>query len=70
VVASAAEPLGRGGEGASRGIAEGAQRGQKRRQEDVNLLIRFALAHAEPAFLDRLQRVRLYIDQNKQRSVF
>jgi hypothetical protein len=42
-----AEPLGEGGQGAGGGIAEGAQRREQRRQQDVDPLIRFALDHAE-----------------------
>ena len=41
------KPLGQGRQGAGGGIAEGAQRRQQRRQEDMNLLIRFALDHPE-----------------------
>jgi len=42
-----AEPLRQGRQGAGRGIAEGAQCREQRRQEDVDPLVGFALDHAE-----------------------
>jgi hypothetical protein len=42
-------PLGQGRQGASRGIAEGTQRREQHRQEDVNPLIGFAVIHVEQA---------------------
>ena len=41
------EALGEGCQGAGRGSAEGTQGRQQRRQEHVNPLIGFALAHAK-----------------------
>jgi hypothetical protein len=52
-----AEPLRQSGEGAGRGIAEGASRRQEWRKEHVNPLIRFALAHTKQAPLHHLERI-------------
>ncbi len=41
------ESLRQGREGAGRGIAEGAQRREQHRQQDMDPLIGFALDHAE-----------------------
>jgi len=51
---------------AGRSITKGAERRQQHGQEDVNPLVSFPLDHAEQATLDHLQRVGLYIRQNKQ----
>ena len=53
------EPLGEGRQGTGGGIAEGTQGRQQCGQEDVDPLMRFALAHAEQASLDHLEAVRL-----------
>ena len=73
VAASASEtpePLGQGRQGAGRGIAEGTQCGQQYGQEDVNPLIRFALAHAAQAALDHLEAVRLQVGEQEEQPVF
>ena len=65
-----AEPLRQGRQGAGGGIAEGAQRRQQRRQQDVNPLIGFALAHAEQPPLHHLEGVGLQVDQDKEQPIF
>src|SRR5215467_6225796 len=60
------EPLGQGRQRAGRGITEAAQSGQEHGQEDVNPSVSFTLDHTEQASLDHLQRIGLYIGQNKQ----
>jgi hypothetical protein len=64
-----AEPLGQGREGACGGIAEGAQRHQQHRQEDMDPLIRFALNHPEQAPLHDLERIRFQVDQDEQEPI-
>jgi hypothetical protein len=51
--------LGQSRQGASRAIAEGAQGNLQSRQQHVNPLIGFALAHPEQASLDHLETVGL-----------
>ena len=65
-----AEPLCQGGQGAGGRIAEGAQGRQQHGQEDVDPLIRFALAHAEQASLDHLERVGLQVGQEEEEAIF
>ena len=58
VAASASETprrWARSRQGTGRGIAEGAQGSQEHREQDVDPLIGFALAHAEQTSLDDLQ---------------
>src|SRR5262249_27087066 len=64
------EPLREGREGASRGIAEGTERRQQRGQEDVNPLVRFALAHAEQAPVYHLEGIGFEGDQDEEQSIF
>jgi hypothetical protein len=54
-----AQPLRQSRKGASRAIAKGAQGHLQSRQQDVNPLIGFALAHPEQASLDHLETVGL-----------
>ncbi len=61
-----AEPLGQGGQGAGRGIAEGAQRGQ----ENMDPLMRFALDHPEQAPVHHLEGVGLEGGEKKQEPIF
>ena len=57
-------------EGASpRSLCHGLGRRVNNLIPPVNPLIRFALAHAEQASLHHLERVSLYIGQNKQKPV-
>ena len=65
-----AEPLGQSREGAGRGIAEGAQRRQQRRQEDMTPLIRFALDHPEQAPMDNLECIGFQVDQDEEQPIF
>jgi hypothetical protein len=62
--------LGQGRQGTGGGITEGAQRRQQRGEEDVNPLIGFALAHAEQASLDDLERVGFQVDQQEEQPIF
>jgi hypothetical protein len=62
--------LGEGRERAGRGVAEGTECRQQRRQEDVNPLIRFALNHPEQAPLHDLERIRFQGDQDEQEPIF
>jgi hypothetical protein len=64
------EPLGQGGQRASGGIAEGAQRREEGGEEDVNPLIRFALAHAEQAPLDHLEGIGLEVGEQEEQPIF
>ena len=64
------ESLREGGQRASRGVAEGTECRQQRRQEDVNPLIRFALHHPEQAPLHDLERIRFQGDQDEQEPIF
>jgi len=59
-----------GGQRASRGVAEGTECRQQRRQEDVNPLMRFALNHPEQAPLHDLERIRFQGDQDEQEPIF
>src|SRR5438552_1318981 len=61
-----AEPLGEGGQRAGRGVAEGTECRQQRRQENMNPLIRFPLHHPEQAPLHHLEGIGFQVDQNKQ----
>jgi hypothetical protein len=65
-----AEPLGQGGQGAGRSIAEGAQRREEGGEEDVDPLIRFALDHTKQAPLYHLKRIGLEVDQNEEQPIF
>jgi hypothetical protein len=65
-----AEPLLQGGQRVGRGITESVQRSQQCGQEHVDPLIGFALAHAEQAPLDYLERIGLQVGQDKQEPVF
>jgi hypothetical protein len=65
-----AEPLRQGSQGASWRITEGAQRGQEGGQEDVDPRIRWALAHAEQASLDHLERGGLEEGEQEERPIF
>jgi hypothetical protein len=60
--------MGEGGQGTGRGIAESAEGREQDRQEDVNPLIGFALAHAEQATLHHLERIGLEVGENKEQS--
>jgi hypothetical protein len=42
-----AKPLGQGGQGAGRGIAQGTEGRQQHREEDMNPLVGFPLHHPE-----------------------
>src|SRR5207237_6442879 len=64
------EPLGEGRQGTGGGIAEGAQGREQHGQEDVDPLIRFALAHAEQASLDHLKAVCLQVGEQEEQPVF
>jgi hypothetical protein len=65
-----AKPLCESGQGTGRGIAEGAQCGQQHREEDVNPLIRFALAHAKQPPLHHLERVGLEGGEQEEQPIF
>src|SRR5713101_1925990 len=65
-----AEALGEGRQGAGGGIAEGAERRQECREEPVNPLIRFALAHAKQAPLHHLEGIGFQVDQNEEQPIF
>jgi hypothetical protein len=52
------------------GIAEGVQGGLQRGQEDMNPLIRFALAHAAQAPLHHLERIGLQVGEQKEQPIF
>jgi hypothetical protein len=58
------------GQGTGGGIAEGAQGHQQHGEQDVNPLMRFALAHAEQAPVHHLERIGLEVDQNEEQSIF
>jgi hypothetical protein len=62
--------LGEGGQGAGGGIAEGAQRCQQYREEDMNPLMGCALPHAEQAALHHLERRGLQVDQHEEQAIF
>jgi hypothetical protein len=53
-------------EGAGRGIAEGVEGGLQRRQQDVNPLIGFALAHPEQTSLNHLETVGLEVREQEE----
>ncbi len=65
-----AEPLRQGRQRAGGSIAEGAQRREEGGEQDMNPLIRFALAHAEQASLHDLERRGFEVDQNKEQPIF
>jgi hypothetical protein len=64
-----AEPLRQGRQGASRGIAKGAERRQECGEEHVHPLIRFALAHAKQAPLHHLEGRGFQGDQNEEQPI-
>jgi hypothetical protein len=62
--------LGEGGEGAGRGIAEGAEGTQQRRQEDVNPLMGLALPYAEQTALHHLERRGFEVGEQEKEPIF
>src|SRR5256885_1295580 len=50
--------------------AEGAEGRKQDRQEDVDPLMRFALAHAKQASLEHLERVGLQVGQDEEQPIF
>ena len=64
------ESLRQGRQGASRGIAEGAQRRQQRGQEHVDPLIRFALDHPEQAPVHHLERIGFQRGEQEEQPIF
>jgi hypothetical protein len=65
-----AEPLREGAEGTGGGIAEGAERRQQHREEDMDPLVGLALAHAEQASVHHLEGIGLEVDQNEEQAIF
>jgi hypothetical protein len=65
-----AEPLRESDQRAGRGIATGAQRCQQDGQKDRDPLIGFALAHAEQAPLDHLERRGFQGDEDEALTIF
>ncbi len=57
-------------EGAGGSIAEAAQRRKQRRQQDMDPLVGFALAHAEQPPLDHLNGVGLQVGEQEEQPVF
>ena len=57
-------------EGAGGGIAEAAQRREQRRQQDMDPLVGFALAHAEQPPLDHLNGVGLQVGEQEEQPIF
>src|SRR5918994_3682882 len=57
-------------ERAGGGIAEAAQRREQRRQQDMDPLVGFALAHAEQPPLDPLNGVGLQVGEQEEQPIF
>ena len=57
-------------EGAGGGIAEAAERREQRRQQDMDPLVGFALAHAELPPLDHLNGVGLQVGEPEEQPIF
>jgi hypothetical protein len=60
------QPLRESREGAGGGIAQGAQRREQRRQQDMDPLVGFALAQAEQPSLDHLNRGGLQVREHEE----
>jgi hypothetical protein len=65
-----AKPLRQGGEGAGGGIAEDTQRCEEDGEEDVNSLIRCALAHTKQTPLHHLERIGVEINEDEEQPIF
>src|SRR3954454_20227665 len=57
-------------EGTGGSIAEAAQRRKQRRQQDMDPLVGFALAHAEQPPLSHLNGVGLQVGEQEEQAIF
>ena len=64
-----AESLRQGREGAGGGIAEDTQRCEEDGEENVNPLMRFALAHTKQTPLHHLERIGFEIDEDEEQPI-
>src|SRR4029453_3195310 len=64
------ETASRSREGAGGGISEAAQRREQCRQQDMDPLVGFALAHAEQPPLDHLNGTGLQVGEQEEQPIF